>query len=77
MRKQTTWISVRKNILGRENSHCKCSEEGHVNGEERRMKDREEGSREGKGRVVGNVTRKKLGSELLCLVGIVRNLKFS
>lgn len=25
--------------------------------------------------MIGNVTRKKLGSELLCLVGMVRNLK--
>lgn len=74
MRKQATWISVRKSIPGRENSHCKGSEEKLCIQWGGKEENREKGKREGKnGEEWG---KKKLGSKLLCLVGIRKYLIF-
>lgn len=74
MRKQATWISVRKSIPGRENSHCKGSEEKLCIQWGRKEENREKGRGEGKnGEEWG---KKKLGSKLLCLVGIRKYLIF-
>lgn len=65
---------MKKTIPGRENSIAKALRRACVWGEEGRMNT---GRGDGEGRVAGNVTRKKLGSEMLRFLCKARNLNVS